>query len=83
VADRGGEHGLTAHDLEGAGELHIGFDRQRHRGHRQHATVSAQQAGHPVETGHMVAVDLPQRGDEQIAHRVAGQLTCRIRSGAG
>ena len=32
--------------------------------------MRAQQAGDPVESHDVVLVDLPQRGDEEVAHRV-------------
>ncbi|SII80823.1 Uncharacterised protein [Mycobacteroides abscessus subsp. abscessus] len=73
-----GEHRLAADDLEGAGELDVGLDRQRHRRHRQHPAVGAQELGHPVESGDVVAVDLPQGGDEEVADGMAVEFAVGI-----
>ena len=37
-----------------------------------------EQRRHPVQPGHHVAGLLPQRGDEQIADRVAGEFTLAL-----
>ena len=44
------------------------------RGHRQHPAAGAEQAGHPVEPVDVVVQQVPERDDEQVAHRVAVHL---------
>ena len=51
------------------------MDVQRRRRHRQHTTLSTEQARHPVKALDMAAQQLPQRHDEQVAGSVVVQLS--------
>ena len=66
---------LAAHRARAdAVELHLGLDVERHRGHRQHPAVRAEQPAHPVEARR------PGRRAAPTAPRSAG---CRPRGRAG
>lgn len=73
------DRGLAADrvDVVGAVRIVAAYERlelQRHRGHRQHSAVRAEQLADQVERLHMVAELLPQGDDQQIADRVLVQL---------
>ena len=55
--------------------MHDCLDVQRHQGHRQHASLGAEQAAHPVQALDRVSEKLPQRDDQQVADSVVVQLT--------
>ena len=53
---------------------HLGGDVQRRDRHRQHPALGAEQPADPVEAVDVVAEQLPQRDDQQVADRVAVHL---------
>jgi hypothetical protein len=56
-------------DFVGPGRVEpddIGADVQRHRGHRQHATLGAQKPGYHIQAGYRIAEALPQPDNEQV-----------------
>ena len=57
----------------GSAPAHQRLDLQRHRRHRQDPAARAEQPADPVQGADRVAEPLPQRGDEQVADRVAVQ----------
>jgi hypothetical protein len=74
-----GARRLAAHNRRRLGAarvkpLHKGDDVERHGGHGQHPAGHPQQAAHQVQAGHRIAEQVPQRRDQQIAGRMAGQV---------
>ena len=73
----GGRHlDLAAHRrrpgrLGGVQAADLGGDVHRGDRHRQHPPLGAQQPAHPVEGPHVVAHELPEPDDEEVAQRVA------------
>ena len=58
----------------GVGAPHPRGDVHRRGRHRQHPAVGAEQPAHPVERADVVAHQLPQRDDQQVADDVALHL---------
>ena len=53
-------------------------DVERRQRHREHPPAGAEQASHPVEAVHVVVQQVPERDDEQVAHRVAVHLALGV-----
>jgi hypothetical protein len=62
------------------GVAHPGLDVERNLRHRQHSSLGAEQPRDPVESLERAAKQLPQRDDEEVAHRVAVQLAVALES---
>ena len=54
---------------------HFRRDFQRHRGHRQHPALGAQQLGHHLQSCDRIAEALPEAGDQEVANGVIIQGT--------
>ena len=71
----GGGHGhLAADALAALAVDDVGLDDQRRGAHGHDAPVDGQQPPHPVQPAHVVAQQLPQGQDEQVAQGVVVQL---------
>jgi len=70
LSPRRGDSALAADRDDLVPDAHVRADLQGNHRHGEHRAPGAEETAHEVETGHRITQLLPDRGDEQVTHRV-------------